>query len=357
MTTTNTRKLFIVLTGVSGNLGDAVIRRRILSWVRGTGEVHAYLGRTTPGWVEQIGLTEDEHAYDAGSRKRWLKELVFGRGPRAWIFDPGEVPLGRAHLKSELVFLAIAVLVRLRGGKIIRPPRAIGEYDRVVGLLYRWSARLSQEVLWRDEASLALMKVGKLVPDTAFSEPRVQGLPFAERKTIIVSLRGKRPYPTPAWFEAVRTFADETGFRVNVVSQVDEDEVRSAEVAAELGDAVADYLPWGERSDAEQEKYVRDLYESTALVISDRLHVLILAAQAGAIPTEAVISPKPKVEQHFLVAGYPGPTLDTAQATAPQIVAFLHQQLGRSAELDAALASAAARLHLEITRIRAILQR
>ncbi|MCS5723245.1 hypothetical protein N1028_18540 [Herbiconiux sp. CPCC 203407] len=350
------RQLFIVLTGVSGNLGDAVIRRRILNWVRGTGEVHAYLGRTTPGWVEQIALTPDEHSYDAQSRKAWLKKLVFGRGPRAWIFDPGEVPLGRAHLKSELVFLVIAALVRIRGGKIIRPPRAVGEYDRLVGALYRWSARLSQEVLWRDKASLALMKVGKLVPDTAFSEPRVAGEPFAERKIIIVSLRGKRPYPDAAWFDAVRAVAAETGFRVNVVSQVDEDETRSAEIAAQLGEEIADYLPWGTRSDAEQEQYVRDLYQRTALVISDRLHVLILAALAGAIPSEAVSKPKPKVEQHFGVAGYPGTTLDTSGASAAEIADFLTRQLDRSAELDAALTSANARLATEIARIRSLLE-
>ncbi|MGD8194339.1 polysaccharide pyruvyl transferase family protein [Herbiconiux sp. P18] len=349
------RQIFIVLTGVSGNLGDAVIRRRILEWVRGTGTIHAYLGRTTPGWAGQIALRADEESYGADRRRDWLKKLVFGKGPRAWVFDPGEVPLGTAHLKSEVLFLLIAIVVRLRGGKIIRPPRAVGEYSPIVGWFYRQSARLSDEVLWRDEASLALMKVGKLVPDTAFSEPRVPGADPEDRHFMIVSLRGKRPLPSDAWFEGIRQFSIANGLPVKLVSQVDEDEDRSKEVAAILGSDVAEYLPWGTRSDVEQEAYVRELYRSASIVVSDRLHVLILSSVAGAIPAEAVPDPKPKVEGHFAVAGYPGVSFNSAKASSEEIAAFLGRQLTRRDELDGALTNAFGRLETEVTRIRSLL--
>lgn len=349
------RQIFIVLTGVSGNLGDAVIRRRILNWVRGTGTIHAYFGRTTPGWVEQIGLTEGEHSYGAGRRRDWLKKLIFGKGPRAWVFDPGEVPLGREHLKSEVVFLVIAVLVKARGGKIIRPPRAIGDYSPLVGWFYRQSARLSDEVLWRDEASLARMRVGTLVPDTAFSEPRIPGAEPGDRNFMILSLRGKRPIPSEEWFEALRRFSTSSGLPIKIVSQVDEDEKRSDELAARLGNDVAEYLPWGSRSDAEQEAYVRELYRTADLVVSDRLHVLILSSVAGAIPAEVVPAPKPKVKDHFAVAGYPDVSFDSAATSAEEIIDFLSRQLTRREELDGVLTSAFSRLDVEVTRIRSVL--
>lgn len=351
MGSTSKRQIFIILTGVSGNLGDAVIRRRVLEWVRGTGDIHAYVGRTTPGWNEQLALTSDETSYSASQRRAWLKNLLFGRGKRALVFDPGEVPLGAPHLKSELMFLAVAVVLRLRGAKVIRPPRAVGEYSALVGGIYRLSALLSQEVLWRNKASYTLMKTGKLVPDTAYSEPLVPGIARTERDYVIVSLRGKRPFPSPLWFESVRKFAEDNNLRVKVASQVDEDEVRSEEIAAKLG-LIADYIPWGTRSDLEQELMVRDLYTRAAAVISDRLHVLILASLAGAQPIEAVDKPVPKAEEHFAVIGLTGMSLDTAKATGPEIVEFLTRQLGREDQLNRDLASAAERLGGEVIRIR-----
>jgi hypothetical protein len=354
MGSTSERQVFIILTGVSGNLGDAVIRRRVLEWVRGTGEVHAYVGRTTPGWNEQLALTADEISYDVSQRRAWLKKLLIGRGKRALIFDPGEVPLGNPHLKSELMFLAVAVVLRVRGAKIVRPPRAVGDYSALVGGIYRLSALLSQEVLWRNSASYSLMKTGRLVPDTAYSEPLVPSIERSERSYVIVSLRGKRSYPSAVWFESVRQFAKDNAFRVKVVSQVDEDEARSEALAVELGD-VADYEPWGSRSDLEQEIFVRDMYTRAAAVISDRLHVLILASLAGAQPIEAVDTPVPKAQEHFAVIGLEDMSIDTSKATLTEVLQFLNLQLGRQDQLNRNLATAAERLGGEVSRIRQLL--
>ena len=49
------REVFIVLTGAYGNVGDGVIRRRIIGWVRDAGAVHAYVGNAPADWVEQLG--------------------------------------------------------------------------------------------------------------------------------------------------------------------------------------------------------------------------------------------------------------------------------------------------------------
>lgn len=346
-------QVFVILTGVSGNLGDAVIRRRVLEWSRDLGTLHAYVGRTTDGWVEQLQMRPNETVYRASRRREWLKKLVFGRGPKVLVFDPGEVPLGTAHLKSELMFLAIVIAVRLRGGVVFRPPRAVGEYNPVVAAIYRLSSRFTQITMWRDGDSMSRMRVGVLTPDTAFGEPSSSD-PEMHRDLLLVSMRGKRAMPSDAWFDGIATFARESGLRVVAASQVDEDEKRSEEIAARFGADVATFEPWGDRSDLEQERMVRELYKRCALVVSDRLHVLILSAQAGAVPTELAPSPKAKVRTHFATIGFDDVSFDTAAATAEDITAILHTQATRAGELAEKLAAAREELYGEVRRFQAL---
>lgn len=343
-------KVFVILTGVSGNLGDAVIRRRVLEWSRGLGPIHAYVGRTTDGWNEQLGFASGERVYRAAARRQWLRNLLFGRGGRVLVFDPGEVPLGREHLKSELMFLLVVLGVRLRGGFVFRPPRAVGDFDPLVGRIYRWSSRLSQVVLWRERRSLERIPVGKLIPDTAFAEPAVDGSAPSERSTLLISMRGKRSAPRDPWFEGIRAFAASQDYRIVTMSQVDEDEERNREIALRFGSA-AEHVSWT-GSDLDQERAIRDRYRECSVVVSDRLHVLILSAQAGALPTEIADSPKPKVEDHFATIGYHGVTLPVDEASAEDIEDFLARSVTRRGELRRTMEEARFELSAEIERFR-----
>jgi hypothetical protein len=259
------------------------------------------------------------------------------------------VPLGREHLKSEVVFFLIVLGLRLRGGRIVRPPRAAGEYDPLTAFFYRLSARISHVVLWRDRPSLEKLHVGELSPDTAFAEPPVGGMPHPERRAILVTMRGKRPLPADEWFDGIAGFARANGLTIITMSQVDEDEERSAELAARFGSSIAEHRPWGERSDLEQEQAVRELYRECAYAISDRLHVLILASKAGATPVEIAPSPAAKIRTHFETVGYDGLSLDSSHATAGQIEAFLATQSGRNPELLGTLARAQTALEARIS--------
>ncbi|MDJ0029631.1 Coenzyme F420 hydrogenase/dehydrogenase, beta subunit C-terminal domain [Gordonia alkanivorans] len=335
---------YVILTGVSGNLGDAVIRRQVLEWCRGSGRIHAYVGNTSDGWQEELGLKEGEYVYSAAERRQWLRGLVVGRGRRLLVFDPGEVPLGRAHLRSEIVFLGVVALVRLRRGKVVRPPRAVGDSHPATHGLYRLSSRLSNVVLWRDRPSKESIGVGELVPDTAFGLSTQAGVGEGARRLVVVSLRGKRPIPGAEWFEGLTKFAARNGFRIVTCSQVDEDEQRALELADRFGDD-ADYLPWGSRRDIEQEVYVRELYERAALVVSDRLHALILASKSGAIPAEVVEKPVPKVATHFSTIGYEETSLDSSGRSPEEIAGFLQRQMNRSDELSEKLNHAQSRVN------------
>lgn len=337
--------IFVVSTGVSGNLGDAVIRRRVLSWVDGLGPRHVYIGGTSPGWFEQLQLDKADHVYRAEQRREWLKRLLFGKGPRALVYDPGEVPLGREHLKSELIFLVIGIVLRIRGAVVIRPPRAIAHVHPLTRIIHRWACRLSDVVLWRDLESFQSMMCGTLAPDTAFAEP-VGPRPVAAgtRARLVISLRGKRPLPSDEWFAAMAAFAHRQGLQITVLSQVDEDEDRTVEVAERLGAAI---IRWGDGDgDLAREVERRNVYAEAHTVISDRLHVLLLAAKAGAAPREVVASPVAKVRTHFAVAHIESISLDTDGLTSDAIVDWLEERdqgttsdLGRLEEAQRELAT------------------
>jgi polysaccharide pyruvyl transferase WcaK-like protein len=318
--------------------------------------VHAYVGRTTAGWIEQLKLRDDESVYRAADRRRWLSRLVLGPGPRVLVFDPGEVPLGTAHLKSEVTFLAVVLAVRLRGGVVFRPPRAVGDFHPLVAAIYRASARLSQITLWRDDESLRRMRVGRLVPDTAFAEP-YSAEPDAHRDALIVSMRGKRPLPPAAWFDSISMYAAESGLSILAVSQVDEDEDRSRELAENFPAGSATYLAWGERSDLEQELRVRELYQRAAIVVSDRLHVLILASQAGAVPVELAPTPKPKVRTHFATIGMHDVSLDLSTSSAAEALGFLRGVATRREELTERMTLARSLLGKEIAHFHGLVGR
>lgn len=344
------KQVYVVSTGVSGNLGDAVIRRRVLAWVEGLGQRHVYVGNTTPGWLEQLQLPGEDEIYPASRRRAWLRGLLWGRG-RVLVFDPGEVPLGKAHLKSEIVFLVMCAWLRVMGGTVVRPPRAVAHYHWATGTAHRWGCRLSQTTLWRDRPSLERMRCGKLVPDTAFAEPEGPHSDQA-RNLLVLSLRAARDKPDSAWFDAIRRFARDRDLQVLAVSQVDEDESRTADLAEELEDVGARFVPWGDDGDLAREQRVRALYARSAVVVSDRLHVLLLAAKAGAVPLEIVPRPAPKVATHFATAGIDDISLACAGLDAHEITTWAEQQISRGPAIAAALRAAEARLTTEVAAVR-----
>lgn len=305
-------RVLVVLTGAYGNLGDALIRRRALEWARSIGSVYAYVGNAPKEWLEQLGLDESEPLYNASQRLRWLARAFFDPRVRAMMLDPGEVPLRRRDLLPELVLAAATFALRIRGAKVIRPPRGLGAQFAPTVHVHRLACRLSSVTLWRNARSLETIGVGRLVPDTAFAEPINTGEEWHTRKQLLISMRGKRPFPSQGWFDSLRAIASEFNLQPVVITQVREDEQRSREIAEALG---AEFLEWPLGSDLAHEKRLRFLYRQAAFVISDRLHVLILCALEGAVPIELVDEPTPKIQITFEQLGIAGVVIDSAEQT------------------------------------------
>jgi hypothetical protein len=79
-------------------------------------------------------------------------------------------------------------------------------------------------------------------------------------------------------------------------------------------------------------------------VISDRMHVLVLAALCGALPVELVPRPTAKISAAFATIGVTDITLDATAGGADELRAFLTAQLERADEMSDAVDAASARL-------------
>lgn len=322
---------FVSINGDFPNIGDAIIRRLAFDWVRAEHGNVVYAANAPEMWLRQVHVSSD----DVVVRGRenfwaWAKQVL--RAPRrsVLLLEPGEVILDRASARREAGLLALALATRVKGGVVILPPRAAVRPDRLTLFLHRQICRLSNVVLWRNIDSELVVGVGAPSPDIAFSAGVREGLPSLERENLVISLRGHRPVPSDDWFTGISEFAEQNGLSVVTLSQVFGDEGRNAEVAGRLGGT---HIPWAEGGDLDHEARVRDVYDNSRLVVSDRLHVLIIASLSGAVPAEIVVDPAPKVRTHFERIGFYGVSLDANGASSSSISDHLQTQIARSAEL------------------------
>lgn len=336
-------RTFVSLTGPAGNIGDALIRRETLRWAIGTSdELVAYTGDTPDVWLRQLGLPDE--AVVLRSKKsvpRWLWLLMIAPRHPVLVFEAGEIPLDRGNGLREIVFLAETVIVRLKGGVVIRPPRGIRAPSQAALSIHRLAARLSQVALWRDATTAATARTGTLAPDIGFSAGTRAGLRWSERTELLVSLRGARPLPDAKWIGAVRESAERAGLTIRTVVQVREDEERARELAQLLG---GEFEPWADTDPLIQEERLRERYGAAQLVVSDRMHVLVLAALSGAVPVELVPRPTAKITGAFAAIGLDGISRDASADYPASIRALLEPTPQRAAEVAERVRSAEATL-------------
>lgn len=349
-------RTFVSLTGPAGNIGDALIRRETLAWASGTSdELVAYVGDAPDVWLKQLGLPEGTVVLRSKrSVPRWLWLLVTAPRRPVLVFEAGEIPLDRGNGLRELVFLAETVIVRLKGGVVVRPPRGIRAPSWPALAIHRLAARLSQVTLWRDASTMAVARCGRLAPDIGFSAGVRAGLAWSERTELLVSLRGARSLPDARWLRAVREAAEGAGLSIRTVVQVREDEDRAREVAQLLGGA---FDAWGDTDPLAQEERLRERYDAAQVVISDRMHVLVLAALSGAVPVELVPRPTAKIANAFAAIGLDGISYDASTSDPARMRAVLHPTPERAVEVSERVRTAEATLAGIEQQIRAAIRR
>jgi hypothetical protein len=344
-------KVFAIGRGQYENVGDIILRRHLLDWVRAVGDMHVYVGNSPAGYDEGLGLGPDDRVYR--SLRAWYKAALVSalKGRAAYVFKPGEIQLTLVGMKEHFSVLPLLVALRLRGGRAIRAGVGTRNYSPIPRALMRPSIALSDITLWRDVATGEYMKTGDVMPDLAFGEgaddARLASFktPSAERNVLVVSMRGDdpaRPYPSRGWTEGVRAYAASNGLEIWTVTQVRTDNDRNVRLAQDLGGQV---LGWDERTGHdEQERRLRHLYARTAIALSDRLHVVIAAFTEGAVPVGSLVVDSDKVDRHFRTIGIDRVSVSATGESAEELSEQLTALAARRADMFDCLLEARARL-------------
>ncbi|TFD59107.1 polysaccharide pyruvyl transferase family protein [Cryobacterium suzukii] len=339
------REIFVPARGQYDNIGDILLRRQLLDWLRESGPLHIYVGEAPDGYAEGLGLTPDDVQYR--SFWRWYAAALrsAARGQASYVFKPGEIQLTLVGMKEHLAMLPVLALVRARHGRVARVGVGSRNFAPLPRALMGPSIALSNVSLWRDAATAGYLGRGSIMPDLAFAAASSGADPSgtACRDVLVVSMRSDVGYPSAAWLAGVRAVAADNGLQIWCVTQVLRDDNKCGQLAADLG---GQSLRWNGTGHDEQEQRLRALYQRAALAVSDRLHVLIGALTEGAVPAALLVDARSdKIARHFAAAGLHDVSIVSAGLTAPQIAAGLQNLLGRRVAILTGLAEAQDELH------------
>lgn len=325
-------RIFVLCSGQDDNLGDVVLRRSLLDTLRPIGELHIYLSGASPEFISGLDLGGHDRIYtELSAWRRNAYRSALRR--KTWIVDkPGELQVNGRVLRSQVRLVPLLLLTKVRGGRSYR--LGIGQRDSNPSLArsFRTLYRLADLVTWRDTESLADFQIGRLAPDWGFEKVLVRAEKVITRRDLIVlSYRSDRPMLGSNAIDAIRRSADAQDLSIMVICQVKRDAPRSQELARAVGGELIDWVEGV--SYQEQESSLRSAYQRAALVISDRLHVLIVATAEGAIPLCITTYPEEKIQRHFNAISFPSVALDVSQHTSARIEKILERQLGRRADI------------------------
>jgi hypothetical protein len=195
-------------------------------------------------------------------------------------------------------------------------------------------------MIWRDVGSSRALG-GGTGPDWAFGEDgRALGVVRepGPRDVLAISLRAGGHVPSDAWVDGVRLACRRLGLRPVTFVQVRRDGPPNEALAARLG---ADHAAWAVEDDHRaQEVRVRALLSRAAVVLSDRLHVLVVGATEGAVPVSAFEHPDIKIGRSMTAAGIDGVSADTSAMDAGGVAGFVCDVAHRRTEILEAAAHA-----------------
>lgn len=300
-------QVFVPATGQDDNLGDSVLRRGLLEGLRAPGvQLNVFVGSSSLDYQSGLGLRGDDRLYRPEDhwRRDVVREVSAGRG--SFVYNAGEVQVANGALRSNLIQLGINVAGRARGHGSIQTGVGIRDVkDRWAGGR-KAALRRAAIVSWRDAASRDAAGIGSVNPDWAFALGGEAADRGAQRRFLTVTMRHDRPAPDEAWLRAVMQIADSHSLTIAVVTQVRRDLDRAQEIASAVG---GELLAWESGSHAEWEIAIRAHYRQTALLVSDRLHALVIGLTEGAVPLGLTTASDEKLRRTLDAAALPACTL------------------------------------------------
>jgi len=349
-------EVFVSAVGQHDNIGDTVLRRAYLDVVRPLGRLHVFVGDKPDGYVGGLRLAPGDVVHrEPTSWRTAVRDGLLGGA--FYGFDSGETEVRRPYARRYARLAPLLAVNRARGGTAVQVGTGVRE-SQPWRVPISAVLRLCDVVAWRDAYSRDLMGVGTVAPDWGFAlGPDVATLRAGtDRPLLAVAVRQgtgdvRREPPDAAWAGRVRALADGLGLTPVVVTQVGRDGPTGDRLAHDLG---AEHVAWTDDDHATQEDRLRDVYRRCAYVLSDRLHVVVVAATEGAVPVGLTAPTAPgaapdKVARTLAAAGISGTSLPRDVADVDEALATL-AGTSRDGVVDAVL-GARARLDALADRI------
>ncbi len=343
-------KIFFDARGQEDNLGDSVLRRVYFDVLRRHGEMHVNCHNQSAGYLAAFPFCAEDRLYDS-SVAWWGASRRLVRAGDLLTLNAGESMMEWAR-REYLKRCGSIAMAALRGGGVVH----CGHGLRRNFPAWRWPLRAMLSgcrlVSWRDHDSRAWVGCGRVYPDWAFaagqSDAEIQRSRREPRDLLVVALRGDRPEPSEEWLGTVASYARSRGLRIHLVTQVRRDQGRALHLAGYFG---TDCLRWDDSDHRVHEVRVRAWYRRAALVISDRLHVLVVAMTEGAVPVGYTPNLAEKISRSFAGAGMPGIGFGAAGLGRDEALARIARLEADGDALFAALAAARRQLAALSARI------
>lgn len=329
------RSVSFVARGPDGNLGDVLLRRAFIQALRSwDAPIHVFVGQASREFIDGLELDSSDVVHRSKLRFFGAQSCEIIRGRHVVVANTGELRGSWKQVANLGTLALLAAIARLRGGAALISGVSFVPTAGFLVPIFRVLFRLFGTITWRDQDSQDMLKLGSVAPDWGFSL-RPLALHPAERSNVLVSLRGDRPRPSAAYIKGLRDLSDELGCQLVVACQVKEDRDACIELARSLS---AELLDWPvELSHRTQEDRLRGAMSRSRLIISDRLHVLVLGLVEGAPPVSVHEYRGTKMVRHFKVVGeFPG-IVGYAEGDVPAVIVAAGR--GAVAEADRAQSS------------------
>ncbi|WP_271985717.1 polysaccharide pyruvyl transferase family protein [Pseudoclavibacter terrae] len=332
------RRIFFWVEGQEHNLGDSVLRRGMFNAVRTSEPLHVYVGACGPEYLSSFTFEREDVLYRSLS-SWYLAALRSSLLRKTHLFmSAGEAIADRRSIPMRVANTLVALSSSLKRGGVYQAGVGLRKPKGRFLLPLKMNARAASFVSWRDSWSRDQVGVGSVTPDWAVlegtSDPELAKRTSGNRLT--VSIRGDKQWPTPAWRFQIGVVAESLALRPTFVSQVEVDNDLAQSLADEFG---GDVVLWDGSDHKSLEDDLRVLYSESRFVVSDRLHVLILALTEGAVPVAAGAREPEKSIRTLRALGISEIDIDLA-APSESVVSSFEALATRRSELLEALKNA-----------------
>ncbi|MDN4475410.1 polysaccharide pyruvyl transferase family protein [Demequina sp. SYSU T00192] len=343
--------VFASVNAQTDNLGDILIRREMLAWIGDLAiDLRIFVGAMPESYLEACRIPAGARLYRSSVdfQRDLLREALRSRVFLFFAPGPYFAPPTLSGVGKSFVNLANATVARMSSGGAVVLGRAYRDLNRPHRLLNRALVTHARFACLRDLASSeALGADVRFEPDLGFGEADRAGGDAAgtRRRYVAFSLRSGKDEPR-GMLEAARDWCAETGLELAFVTQVGRDDERHARLSRELGGV---HVGWDGAGHAAQLDEVARVYRESALIVSDRLHAVVLGSTCGATPIALKDADWDKLPATLQ------PVMDLTLLARDADASTARETLAKARPVRADIEAAHARLHGARAELRALL--